>query len=576
MKDAPRGDLELDELDRAMREKFEGWSHPLRRLIVVASGQDRVLLHFIPGEYPKAIITGIGVLIAGTMSVVGVFIGTSMLVDPEPSIKVRGAIAIFSGVVIVLVDQLIIRTPINPYYFPSNVLASLWDPKRKYEWRLLFSPGNVSARSARNWSRWWILPITIGTRLVLALLIGWMIADVVLMQMFSAGVTSRTYALYNADVQARVDKINARYNGEIDSLQTKVTTLDLQQQKAKWDDAIDKAPDGLQVRFNLLTAYRADEEAGNPNKPVVDANGYIVPGEVTTGIPTQGRHYKSVGAGLENLGTQLKDAKVERQKVVDQLKGREAVPTATPGQGLSVVEQLAAVTKKRQDELDSQKILKPTDPPPPGLAIRLAALKELEDSPKPWISDPQEAPPCGAGFPGVVCEIGRFFSPGGALGEHVGAIRAILVLIDTIPVTLKVAMSFSRRRPIDVAMAALEESSIARFINALDDEMTTLSAKIEKRTAKRVAATSAAGAEYIRIMNRVRDFENAPGHEKSDDWWKRWGRAAQKSTEGGAVAPEEQRSGDDGQEEVRRSPSRWSGFDDGDVFELLRRDPEAK
>ena len=435
-------------------------------------------------------------------------------------------------------------------------------------------------RTARNWSRWWTLPITIGTRLALALLIGWMIADVVLIQMFGAGVTSRTYALYNADVQARVDGINARYNSDIGALQTKVTTLDLEKQKAAWDETIDKAPNGLQVRFNLLTAYRADEDAGNPNKPVVDANGYIVPGRVTTGIPGQGRHYNSVVEGLGNLKRQLDAANVERQKVVDQLKGREAVPIATPGgQDPTVAEQLATATKKRQDELDSQRILKPSDPPPPGLAIRLAALKELENSPKPWISNPQELPSCGSGLSGVVCEVGRFFSPGGALGGHVGAIRGILVLIDTIPVTLKVAMSFSRRRPIDVAMAALEESSIARFINALDDEMTTLSAKIEKRTAKRVAATSAAGAEYIRIMNQVRDFEKSSVHEKSDSWWKVWGRGAQEAA-GGRPVPNEEQGGvpgaDQVQEQMRRSPSRWSGFDDGDVFELLGRDPDGK
>lgn len=119
-----------------------------------------------------------------------------------------------------------------------------------------------------------------------------------------------------------------------------------------------------------------------------------------------------------------------------------------------------------------------------GLLIRQAALERLtyDRHPETVVDDP--LPPC-TGLTAWLCSFRNWILPPTPVGPVVMAYRVIFFTIEILPIAYKVIASLRRRRPYDVAKAALEESNNIDSIRLLDRHLHEAAMDLRNRSRQR-------------------------------------------------------------------------------------------
>ena len=120
-----------------------------------------------------------------------------------------------------------------------------------------------------------------------------------------------------------------------------------------------------------------------------------------------------------------------------------------------------------------------------GLLIRQTALDNLAHDRRPETVANDPVKPC-TGLFTPFCALRNWLVPPTPMGPVVGAYRMIFFVIEILPITYKVIASLRRRRPYDVAKAALEEANNAASVRLLDRYLHEAAGEMATRRQRRL------------------------------------------------------------------------------------------
>ena len=507
-----RGGRQMSE-NPSLREVFEelrwGRIGPIQRFVLWAAGVPRPLLALVPVEKTEFLVQGTGVLVAGSMASVSAFLASGMIVDPTPSTPIRVTIGLLVGSLIFTIDRLLVRTTLRPYVFPPDVLHALWDPTSDAKWYDVLS-GSIYHESIGARLRSFVAVVAkVFVRFAIAVFVGYLVADVIVIYAFRPTITSRASTILvqqqrdaRTAAQTELDTANAKIKAE----RTQLADLEQKNPAVKKDGqlitSLTTQVANAKSDYETLTTWADDEENGVLYKPPALSDGTRLPR--TTGkrgcIQECHQDHSRARAAHRNykaLNQQLTDAKAALQAA---LRKAGASTTASSAQ---IDHEQATATATYAKAIAKANALSTK---PEGILILKEALDQLETDKTPWRQTPSPEKQCSSSFRWL-CELKRSAFPSTPLGAYVGVFRAILILIDTIPILIKIYASLRNRRPYDVLVAALEEVSIADATNKLDFELNSLGASMEDRAAERRGRRRGSGSRLIRESKRARSRE---------------------------------------------------------------------
>lgn len=517
---SPLGGPSLREVSYRLQR---GRVNPFSQLLLFASGVPRRLLNLVPVERTEFLVQGTGVLIAAALATVSAFVASGLIIDPAPHLKIKLIISALVGVLIFTIDRALVRSTLRPYNFPPDVLNAIWDPTADAKWYDVQS-GSIYHESLGSRLRAFIGVLAKASiRFALAALIAYIVADVMVIAAFKPTVDARATYILQQQQKAALSAANsdlANANTQIASQRA----YDLKQQqsdpevKADADTVNALTPKVADLTGDVatLTTYTDDEENGITYTPPP-----LSPYFNKAQLPhTTGRR----GCIQECLQDKKRLAQAEAllttlnsEVAADQRNLQAAVAAAARKIAVALTDLNAQSNTALSNYNDATARAKELSTKPTGILIRKEALDQLEQDTKPWLQGTSPQSACSKSFH-LLCQLKRRAFPSTPLGAYVGVFRAILILIDILPILLKIFYSMRPRRPYDVLVAALEEVSVADSVNKLDYELNHLGADMEDRAASRRGRRRGSGARFLRESRvAIRRNHRSKGAMASDD-----------------------------------------------------------
>ncbi|WBP93213.1 DUF4407 domain-containing protein [Mycolicibacterium neoaurum] len=483
---------------------------PLKSLVLYSSGVPRPLLRVVPIEMNEFLVQGTGVLLASALAFVAAFTATGLIVAPTPSVGVRVVISLVFAAAIFTVDRLLVRTPLRPYHFPRDVLMSLWEPNADARWYEILSNGLYRQGIFTTIRDFFSVVAKVSVRFALAALISFIVADVLVIYAFQPAVDRRATIMLQQQQRVAADKAK----GDLEAVRTSVNT-----QREKNSRAFDGDPalaelntrkNDAQKRVNSL---RSDLEKlqllanaefnGTRGVRVTLSSGETWPANPagTTGLRGCSIECQAANTKRDEVqNTTLPGAERDLTNVIRELDKKNAeIQPKIDDLNAPLMEQENTAVENYNKANDAAQSMETA---PSDLLIRRAALHQLAQDPEPWNDQLSEPPPCTGSF-AWLCGLQRAIFPTTPMGIYIGSFRAILFLIDTLPILTKIYYSMRKRRPFDVLVAALEETSVAESVNSLDRELNTLGAGMEERAVERRGSRHGQGARFVRQQRQA-------------------------------------------------------------------------
>jgi len=472
--------------------------------VLFASGAPTRLLQLVPIERTEFLVQGTGVLIAATLSFVSSFMAAGLIIDPAPSTSVRALIAGLIASLIFTVDRTLVRSTLRPHHFPTDVLHTLWDPNTDAKWYQVLA-GTINSEGALARIRgFFSVLFKASLRFLLALFISYLVADLIVIAAFQPTVDARAVSILKDQRQAAIEKATGDYNhavavasGQVSQSGQMVTANGTVVSATRDRDSAKIALDNANKDVDLLTKYDQAEYQGVKGVRVTLSDGVTYPADPrgTTGVP-------GCATECQAAETRLATEKVTQRQAQQQYDAAQqklqAATNAAGNQSKSIAAQAGGqIALAKQTEQKALATAQAMSIKPNGLLIRREALHQLEQDTTPWLDTYTPEKPCASSFKWL-CQLKRTAFPSTPLGTYVGTFRAILFLIDILPILLKIFYSLRGRRAYDVLVAALEEASVADSINKLDFTLNDLGADMEDRAATRRGRRRATGARLLR------------------------------------------------------------------------------
>lgn len=497
----PRRDLTLREISDALQVWQPG---PVQRFVLFASGVPTRLLQLVPVERIEFLIQGTGVIIAATLSFVSSFMAAGLIINPAPSTPVRALIASLIASLIFTVDRTLVRSTLRPHHFPTDVLHTLWDPNTDAKWYQVLA-GTINSEGALTRVRgFFSVLFKASIRFLLALFMSYLVADLIVIAAFRPTIDARATTILKDQRQAAIDKATGAYNaavkvagGQVSQSGQMITANGTVVSTTRDRDAAKTALDKANKDVDLLTKYDQAEYEGVKGVRVTLSDGVTYPANPsgTTGVPGCATECKAAEARL--AAEKITQQQAQQQYTQAEQKLQTAMSSAGNQSKVLATQAGGQIALAKQTEQKALVTAEQMPTTPDGLLIRREALHQLEQDTTPWLDSYTPEKPCASSFKWL-CELKRTTFPSTPLGTYVGTFRAILFLIDILPILLKIFYSVRGRRAYDVLVAALEEASVADSINKLDFTLNDLGADMEDRAATRRGRRRASGARLLR------------------------------------------------------------------------------
>lgn len=496
-----RRPLTLREISDSLRPRKIG---PLQRFVLFASGAPTRLLDLVQIERTEFLVQGTGVLIAASLSFVSAFMAAGLIIDPAPSTPTRVLVASLVSGLIFTVDRTLVRSTLRPHHFPTDVLHTLWDPNTDAKWYQVLA-GTINSEGPLARVRgFFSVMFKASLRFLLALFVSYLVADLIVIDAFRPTVDARATMILTDQKHAAINKAKLDYqqavqqatgqvstSGKLISTNGGVVAATADRDKAK------QALADANKDVDLLTKYDQAEIQGVKGVRVTLSDGVTYPADPkgTTGVAGCATECRAAESRL--AAERITQQRAQQQYDESQRK-LDAAKKKAGDQSSSLATQAAAqiaTAKKAEDAAIAAANKLSTKPS--GLLIRREALHQLEQDTTPWLNTYTPEKPCSSAFKWL-CQLKRTAFPSTPLGTYVGVFRAILFLIDILPILLKIFYSLRGRRAYDVLVAALEEASVADSLNKLDFTLNDLGADMEDRAATRRGRRNASGARLLR------------------------------------------------------------------------------
>ena len=472
-------------------------AQPIRAAILWVSGVNRDLLRLRPIETTEFIIQGVGVLIATSLAFVAAYAATGLISETPLSRVLRLFVAVFFAALIMAFDRSIVSQQLLPYRFHPDVLNALYSPTADVKWYDLLTSRVAEGGFWHRAKDLVKLPLMLSIRFAFSILASFIIADLLVIQMFLPAVNQQAQVLMDKRSESEIAEIEKQAANHIKSLETdlknaqKAYSTDpsvkpLADQISQLDAAIKSLPDIKQAYQDYADA----EEVGQPGVPYPGH-----PEWVSSGEPRCGPRCESARAQVASKTAELSDDITKRadlQASLDSLLATSEFNNTKSQNATNQNETTASRDAKIKEVNDRQNA-------PVGILIRREALHQLTQMTEPWA--PYSSATLAACSPGIwqiPCNILQALFPNTPIGLFVGPIRLMLIIVDTAALWFKIFASLRRRRPYDALVAAIEEADIADSVNRLDIALNGIGESIEERSARRHGGRGHAGAAFLR------------------------------------------------------------------------------
>jgi Domain of unknown function (DUF4407) len=496
---------------------------PFARLSLFAAGADTQLLDLVPEEEKYYRRLGETVLVTTGLAF---FSGTtaSVLLLNYDAIDLRAfAIGAVFASIIFTIDRALVTLPLNPYRFPKAVLEELWNPATDAEYFLVLARANHARGPFDKLRQLLVAVASVAIRFLLALVISLFIAELVAVSIFSARIEDRLEAEAPRREIELQQQIEDTYRSEIETIEGRIESLATEQaeliERISGDGTLPPDPNQsiraeLRSRIEQLqetvaacpgelatvSAARAAEVAGEVQTFIIRGSSFT-----TSGLPGVGPVARSLDEITVQIQTACDQAADEKGNLEEELAALPLPPEAPePDPSVraritEIDEQIADLTaeilvaeREKQTEVDSIGLqVDDID----DLVTRREVLELLAQDADPSTLVVDE--PDGGCSGSWTCPLRNFFRPGTPIGDQVGLIRALFLLIDLLPIIVKLTLSLRSRRPYDALQAAVEERHIARAVDFLDRDLGRVGGRMEMRATSRKSFRAGSGAESL-------------------------------------------------------------------------------
>ncbi len=464
----------------------EGEYGPVRWLFVFASGAKPDILRECPEEEPKFIGLGSAVIVTATMAAVSSTV--ALTIATGSSWWVIWPIGVLYGGIIFLLDRFLVSQQLNPYRFERDQLPVWW--RRDADPRVGTDGVSPGRRRWRSIGRVPAVLLAALPRLALAVVIGVLIAEPLVLSIFEPEVDDRIASIQREIRDRDVAEINAYYDTEIeritgeqaatgggvDTTAIEAATTDLQAARAALEEIearLTTAEAAVRDDETLLTELQALLAAEIRGETLCRANGT----DCTTGLPGDANNAANRRDAITSAELTLNDARAQRDAIAAERTIKQAqidtelLPAIDFARSASQSTLDAEQSRQQNAADDRQRRIdaKTTEreeaiaaatidaAEADGLLYRVEALESITRGDPFAAFDPA---PDGTEVPGS--------NDLNALGLTVWLLRIWILLIDTMPILFKVALSLRSRRPYDALVAAREEASIAKAYEQVD------------------------------------------------------------------------------------------------------------
>lgn len=488
----------LWELDEQLRTRRRGL---VRRAALYASGVDRRILRAVPVEETSYVVLGTFVILTAGLAGFGTALCAGYWLKGHPEFSLPEILCgIGAFFFIFTFDRALVRAPLNPYEFPPEILEALWNPAADSKWFAVLNDALSRPSVGRRLRQSVGVLSAAFLRIVVSFCVSFLIAETVMFIIFNQEITARVTFINNQSVTSAVAAENAQYKTDSGSLASQIkelgadgdaTVMALDAQIAPSTAAVSAVNQDIQLLDNLKTdeIYSSSRQCVTlSTKQTVCSSGKIGNGPealaITQSLSERSRALTTDKANLQVLQTNRTNAYNAAQGRARANKARITALTNT----------LNALTTAHTTRLTN---LENGTGDVKGILIRHDALSDLESDHNPETLQVDGSKACPGGFSGAFCSLGRSVWPRTPAGAYVVSLRLVFLIIDLMPMILKIQMSLKRRRPYDALHAALEERYSASAIDLVDRKLIVVGEGMESRATRRKAARAGSGAETL-------------------------------------------------------------------------------
>lgn len=452
---------------------------PVRRLVLYASGVNRELLRMTPTDEDVFLVLGSAVLLAGTVAAVFGTVSSSLWARGELVLAWPYLLTgLLVGLFVASVDRLLVRSPLNPFRFPDEVTAALRAPTSQLEFNTALAAMYRPSGRSRLRQLGSVAPVFL-MRFTLSLCLSYIVATFAIFVVFAPELEQRA-AYLNGQIQGELIKeTNAKYELREKRIRSELRAL------TAGDPAVVRTRNRIaaaqrnveHLNRDLITLEAAyvNEVSQRVRKRFTLSSGDSV---ITSGIPGTGDTARSIEATIENTRRALDHATVSLRGARRALRSAEHAAAAAQSdlaaRRSELETLLVQLERERETELSG---LLAGPPSVKGLLIRQSALRSLETDQRPETARLDSPAPCDS----WACELERAFLPPTPLGTWVLAFRVAFLLVDLLPILLKLQFSLRERRPYDAMLAAHEEIAVARALNFAHEGLVANRAEMDRR-----------------------------------------------------------------------------------------------
>jgi hypothetical protein len=491
---------------------------PVRRFVLYASGADTRVLHYAPVEESDFVVQGSLVILTAIVAAVSGLAASSFLTIGHFALTpITLAIGLIWGLLIFFFDRALVSGTFNPYRFTRGEVESLRDLGVPSPWAHLITvedDRNAVRRRAGEVVR---VALVASLRVALALATSYIAAELVLFLVFQPEVNARTEYLQQQEQSQRIAAIQSDYAAQSAARSDERKQLtgaadpDVLRLTAQTDTLTTQA-DAARRDLGVLQAAAAAEFDGDKYTGTL-SDGTVV---TTTGRRGDGAAARSLAQRRDNQQAVVNDlvarrdqSRTARDARLDAIKKDNASALSTLDQrdNTSAADEKAAVAAAVGDPSAVN-----------GLLIRQAALDKLTYDVHPETLTDDPIPACTGPF-AWFCGLRNWLIPPTPMGPEIVAFRVIFFVIEILPITYKVIASLRRRRPYDIAKAALEEASRLESIRMLDrhlhDASRDLVTRSDGRRDTRDRATPRPPIDPVQItLPRHRSSADLDGYDR--------------------------------------------------------------
>lgn len=483
-----------------------------------SSGVNRQILAMVPAEESKYVTLGSSVILTAAIATMSSTAAARLL--DEGSIgwrKEYAAVGLAVGILVYTVDRLLVKFPLNPYRFPSEVVAALWNPSADAQWWSVVGKKLQEPSATRRVTQFFGTLASVIVRVVVAFCFSFVVSELAVMWIFQSEVDDRVEVLREQRSADRVAQVQATYEEQVGRLDDRIEALREVRSSpevvaaTQLVESIQQQADDIRRDLAVIEAAKNAEAQGRAEEFVLtDGTKFATSGESGVGPLTRQLASLEATRNADLLVTEDAKARAEGELQSAQADADERA-SENDVELNSLLAERAALTDA-QDGLKAEAAQEGSVVS--GLLLRREALEQLASDPDPSTAELEDRAVCVDG--GFFCDLRERIYKSTPMGPWIGAFRWFFLTIDMLPILLKMQLSLRQRRPYDALVAALEERGTANALDLADDGLSHVGRDLEARAYWRKSQRAGSGMEYLlnversrRERRRIRDYARA-------------------------------------------------------------------